>query len=635
MAGSPDTPGPRAPRGDDLAGRAAEAHRLALARLLEAQHPVGSWSMTILCNAVLSAAYVIMARTTGLIDREGEFDLEADIVRHLLSEMNPDGGFRKYPGAGSSRRVTQTGLAALRLALGEVAPGPRPAGRFRANPQVEGDFRRRVLAAQARAEAFLAIRGPAPGEAPDPELRGAADLLVGHADPARGRPPPFFLRAAPMARVSRSPLLRALSRQVWMPLRGVLPGFAILAEGARGRAPDAAVRELALAIRKAQDPCGGWMVNGFHSALNIMALSAAGADLDDPAVRAAHRHLRTLIRSDGRGRFLRAFDSAVYDTAGALETYARIPGRRPQDEPCARAVGFLLQRPSADGGFGWSRGFTNGAESDTTALVVRAFPWVLAADGGAAREEVRRALSRGLDFMRARQRWDGGFCCWERTIVPGRRKPSGLRRQMLFDEPAADVTARIVETFAAAGLTARDESLRRALRFLLRAQFRNGAWWSRWWAGGIGGTNFPLRAFARLGLRQEREPPPGDGLTAAVHAAIRRAMAFLLSRQNEDGGWGETVAADTDFRLAGVGASTPLHTAHTAGTLIRIGCPPDSPAVRRAMEWLLDAMTPDGRWHDGQATFTVLAGSLYYAYEFQTLITPLSALTDFLRARDR
>ena len=42
---------------------------------------------------------------------------------------------------------------------------------------------------------------------------------------------------------------------------------------------------------------------------------------------------------------------------------------------------------------------------------------------------------------------------------------------------------------------------------------------------------------------------------------VRRALAFLKSRQNEDGGWGETCDSYADPSLAGRGPSTPSQTA--------------------------------------------------------------------------
>jgi squalene cyclase len=59
-----------------------------------------------------------------------------------------------------------------------------------------------------------------------------------------------------------------------------------------------------------------------------------------------------------------------------------------------------------------------------------------------------------------------------------------------------------------------------------------------------------------------------------------------------DGGWGETIRSDEDIRYAGKGNSTPLPTAHLTSTLLRIGYPPNSPLIGRAIDYLVRAQSP-------------------------------------------
>ena len=106
---------------------------------------------------------------------------------------------------------------------------------------------------------------------------------------------------------------------------------------------------------------------------------------------------------------------------------------------------------------------------------------------------------------------------------------------------------------------------------------------------------------------------------------------MLFRSQNPDGGWGETIRADEDWRYAGVGPSTPLHTAYVLSALLRCGCPCEG-IVRRGIEYLLGEMTADGRWNYQQATFTIYAPTFYYSYQFLNYVLPLDALTDFLDA---
>ena len=69
--------------------------------------------------------------------------------------------------------------------------------------------------------------------------------------------------------------------------------------------------------------------------------------------------------------------------------------------------------------------------------------------------------------------------------------------------------------------------------------------------------------------------------------------------------------------------------------LIACGYPVTAPEIRRGIDYLLHAMTPDGRWEDDQATFTVIPGSFYYQYLLMNDVIPLMALNAYLKALDQ
>lgn len=82
-----------------LRNKVREARDLALKRLQEQKKPDGSWKSTFDVSAFLPAIYIIMLRATGLIEKPGELGTEARLVRHMITQVNPDGGFHKYPGS--------------------------------------------------------------------------------------------------------------------------------------------------------------------------------------------------------------------------------------------------------------------------------------------------------------------------------------------------------------------------------------------------------------------------------------------------------------------------------------------------------------------------------------------------------
>ena len=90
---------------------------------------------------------------------------------------------------------------------------------------------------------------------------------------------------------------------------------------------------------------------------------------------------------------------------------------------------------------------------------------------------------------------------------------------------------------------------------------------------------------------------------------IRKAVAWLLDHQNEDGGWGESCASYADPDLRGVGPSTPSQTAWALIALMAAGEVPN-PAVHSGIRYLTGSQTADGCWDEPHFTGAGFPGYL-------------------------
>ena len=89
---------------------------------------------------------------------------------------------------------------------------------------------------------------------------------------------------------------------------------------------------------------------------------------------------------------------------------------------------------------------------------------------------------------------------------------------------------------------------KRAIEFVKERQEIDGCWFGRWGVNYIYGTFLALNGLRAIG--EDMKDP-----------FSRKAVRWLESHQNEDGGWGETCQSYTEPSLRGRGKSTASQTA--------------------------------------------------------------------------
>jgi squalene-hopene/tetraprenyl-beta-curcumene cyclase len=187
----------------------------------------------------------------------------------------------------------------------------------------------------------------------------------------------------------------------------------------------------------------------------------------------------------------------------------------------------------------------------------------------------------------------------------------------VIDPPSADVTAHVVEALSAEGMAGSDV-VKRGVVWLLKAQEADGSWFGRWGANHVYGTGAVVPALIAAGVRPEKP-------------CIRRAVSWLETHQNDDGGWGEDLRSYSDPAWIGKGDSTASQTAWALLALIAAG-ERDGLAARRGIDWLVGTQRPDGTWDEPQFTGTGFPGDFYINYHLYRLVFPISALGRYLRA---
>jgi squalene-hopene/tetraprenyl-beta-curcumene cyclase len=173
-------------------------------------------------------------------------------------------------------------------------------------------------------------------------------------------------------------------------------------------------------------------------------------------------------------------------------------------------------------------------------------------------------------------------------------------------------TAIAMVALEEAGLPADHPALVSAARWLLEKQIVGpGDWQVKNRDAEPGGWAFEFRndfypdvddsAFVLMALERVDYPDP-----VRMEQAVRRGLAWLLTMQNRDGGWG-AFDRDNDRRFltyvpfadhnAMIDPSTADVTARVVECLGRFGWPASHPVIQRALAFLLRDQCPDGSWY--------------------------------------
>jgi squalene-hopene/tetraprenyl-beta-curcumene cyclase len=356
---------------------------------------------------------------------------------------------------------------------------------------------------------------------------------------------------------------------------------------------------------------------------SVFALLALGHPAEDPlTAREIHELARFEIEEHDTIR-LQPCVSPVWDTAIAVVALAEA-GLPPNHPAMVRAGDWLLEMqilgpgdwqkktPGVEPG-GWAFEFRNEfyPDVDDTAFVLQALQRVRCSDE--ARQQA--AIRRGLRWMVAMQNRDGGWGAFDRdndrTILT--QIPFADHNAMI-DPSSVDVTARVVECLGRFGGSELDPAIARGLAYIRREQTVTGAWYGRWGVNYIYGTSGVLRALEALRL--------------SAREFGQRAVGWLRSVQNADGGFGETCASYGDPREMGQGPSTASQTAWGLIGLLAAGTVGD-PSVERAVEYLLAEQNRDGSWDEHGTTGTGFPCVFYLKYHLYRQSFPLYGLARF------
>src|SRR5467141_385433 len=365
----------------------------------------------------------------------------------------------------------------------------------------------------------------------------------------------------------------------------------------------------------------------------VMMYDVLGKPADYPPRAITRRGLDRLLVIREHEAYCQPCVSPVWDTslachalieAGSEEAFA--PAKQGLDWLLPKQVldikgDWVVKRPEARPG-GWAFQYNNAyyPDLDDTAVVVMAMDRTRRATRS---HEYDAAIARGREWIEGMQSRDGGWAAFDvNNLEYYLNNIPFSDHGALLDPPTEDVTARCVSMLAQLGETAQgSQVLAAGVAYLRRTQLAEGSWYGRWGLNYIYGTWSVLCALNAAQIDQQ-DP------------AVRKAVNWLLSIQNADGGWGEDA---TSYRLDYKGfEGAPTTASQTAWALLGLMAAGEvgNPAVARGVEYLKATQTEKGLWDEPRYTATGFPRVFYLRYHGFPKFFPLWALARYRNLRN-
>jgi squalene-hopene/tetraprenyl-beta-curcumene cyclase len=610
----------------------------AQAYLLNLQTPTGYWLFELEADCSIPSEYIMMMHYTGEIDVE----LQEKIASYLRARQSADGSYPLFSGGEGDLSCSVKVYYALKMA-GDHIKAPHMV-KLRAYILLHGGAAKANVFTRIALAFFEQLPWRAVPYMPA-EIMFFPKWFPLHLDKisywSRTVMVPLFILCAPEAKaknpsqvtVSELFLMHPDEEKYYFPSHSFLNKCFLtldkIGSAIRPFIPNSMHKR---AIAKARD----WIIarlngeNGLGAIFPAMvnayeALLLLGIPGDDPLVVTARKAIDKLLVIKEHEAYCQPCLSPVWDTglaALALQEADRI-GNRPaltraytwlknnqlSDEP----GDWRVRRPHLAGG-GWPFQFANPYYPDVDDTSVVAFG--MAESGIQGLDEPIYRATRWICGMQASHGGYGAFDV-DNTYYYLNEIPFADHGALL-DPATADVSARCAMLMAR---IAKDcdkylPALERTIAFVRREQEEDGSWFGRW------GTNYIYGTWSVLLALEQTNIPKTDPI-------YTKAVKWLKSIQNDDGGWGES---NKSYHQENLSNHYLISTAFQTGWAIIALCAAGearSPEVKAGVNFLLRKQRADGAWYDASFTAPGFPKVFYLKYHGYDKFFPLWALSRY------
>lgn len=402
-------------------------------------------------------------------------------------------------------------------------------------------------------------------------------------------------------------------------------------------------------LQQRQNPAGNWAGILMATLFSLLCYHFLGVRQTDPAYQSAVDYLQHWKVYTEQGLQVVPYMSEIWNTALMTRALLMANKQHQYDEAIKKGLDYLLQHQSnlpepidwqnpkagapRTGGWPYEQDNPLCCDCDTTGAVL----WTL----GLAQQNfnspaLQQAIQQGLAWELGMQNKDGGWAAFAHGL---KSKPPGAIMTSLFDFPKPSILTMIKLFFnpplvlgdpATAGLTGRvlsglglydfpqrTDVLLQALEFLEYQRDSNHAWWGRWEVNYLMASSCVINGLKQIG--HDMQSP-----------LVRHAIEWMLSKQNADGGWGESPDSYYHPDQAGEGPSQAAITAAVLSALLDVeGI--DEAVLQSGLRYLLHCQNTQGLWDENQVFYVMIPPNTFYTNFIYSQYSPMEVLSKYLQ----
>lgn len=248
-------------------------------------------------------------------------------------------------------------------------------------------------------------------------------------------------------------------------------------------------------------------------------------------------------------------------------------------------------------------------------------------------------LFQAVNVMLSYQNKNGGWASYENTRAPKWLEllnPSEVFGGIMIDHSYTECSSSCIQAllkFQTQYPTHRKEEISKAvlkgIKFILSQQQPDGSWYGSWAVCFTYGTWFGVEALSQF-LRGTTDGR-GMELHPEVRSAIDKALKFLKSKQNSDGGWGESFQSCVQKKYIPSETSQIVNTSWALLSLMAADGK-DRASIDRGIDLLRHRQQENGDWPQENIS-GVFNHNCMITYTSYRNVFPIWALSRYLRMR--